>query len=123
MSIVHLRVPAEPAFVGVLRNLVTSLSAQTNLGVDVILELQEGINEAFIIVTAHKPESGDVFCEFDITGDALSVRVTGPANGELPDTNNFNWLILSATTRDPEVSRAEDGSITVTIHSPVVASA
>lgn len=123
MRTIELRVPAEAEFVGLVKNHIVGVAAQTQLGIDAIEDLKLGIDEAFSIVIAHNPSSGDVHIECTFTHDELNVVVSGPPGGTLPESDDYRWLILNTVTAGTEATVSAEGNATVTMHSRVVASA
>jgi len=123
VNVIQLRVPADPNFVGLVRSNIPALAAHTKLGLDAIYDLQLGLDEAFSIVIAHNPTSGDVNTEFTLSDDGLTVTITGPTGGQLPEENGFSWTILNSVASGVNISTSPEGSISVTLHSQVVASA
>lgn len=123
MSVIQLRVPAEAKFSGLVRNQIVGVAAQTQLGIEAIDDLKLGVDEAFGIVIAHNPTSGDVLIECRISPDELSVTVTGPTGGHLPESDDYRWLILNTVATGSTATIAPEGNVTVMLHSRVVASA
>lgn len=123
MSTVQLRVPADPEFVGLLRNNAMAIAAHTQLTLETIADLQLGIGEAFSLVIAHRPTTGDVVTDFVLVDGGLDVVVTGPAGGTLPLVDDWAMMILDTVSTDPKLTVNANGQVTVTLHSRVVTSA
>src|SRR5215218_1248685 len=71
---VDLRVPADPAYLAVLRTATAGLAARLDLTLD---------------------ESEELHAAFTIHPQALDVLVKGPAR-TLPEKNSFAWSVLEA---------------------------
>ena len=123
MKSVRLRVPAEKTFVGLVSSTATAVAAHANLSIDGLKDLHLGIDEAFGIVIAHEPDAGDVEVTFDITEQAVTVSISGPAGGSVPSSDTWSWMILCGVTDNAEATASADGAVTVTMQTRVVTSA
>jgi serine/threonine-protein kinase RsbW len=93
---VSLRVPADGAYVSVLRTMTAGLAARLDFTVDDIEDLRIAIGEACALVLPEAVAGGDLEAEFRQTPGTLtisvSVETSGPAE---PDYESFAWQVLT----------------------------
>ena len=93
---VSLRVPAEGAYVSVLRTMTAGLAARLDFTVDDIEDLRIAIGEACALVLPEAVAGGDLEAEFRQTPGMLTVSVRVETSGQAePDYESFAWQVLS----------------------------
>ena len=112
---VELTVPADPAYLAVLRTASAGLAARMDLTLDEIEDLRIAVDEACALLLRRGTE-GDGHGEdgpddvltatFSIDADVLEVHVRGPGTS-LPERSSFAWAVLEALAG--EVESASDG--------------
>ncbi|NBV89814.1 MAG: hypothetical protein EBR84_00160, partial [Actinobacteria bacterium] len=85
MTKIQLRVPAEPEYVGLVRSTTTAVLARTELSYEETLEWPLAIDEAYAIVINHRPPTGEVLIDFELSNGQLLVTITGPAGSSEAD--------------------------------------
>jgi serine/threonine-protein kinase RsbW len=114
---VALRVPADGAYVSVLRTMTAGLAARLDFTVDDIEDLRIAVGEACALVLPESVPDGDLEAEFRQTPGTLtvSVRVTtrGPTE---PDYESFAWQVLSTLAAEA-TARAADAHLEITFSS------
>ena len=106
---VSLRVPADGAYVSVLRTMTAGLAARLDFTVDDIEDLRIAVGEACALVLPEADPSGDLEAEFRLGPGLLSVTVGVPTDGPRdPDYESFAWQVLS--TLATEASVVGDGT-------------
>ncbi len=106
---VSLRVPADGAYVSLLRTMTAGLAARLDFTVDDIEDLRIAVGEACALVLPEADPSGDLEAEFRLGPGLLSVTVGVPTDGPRdPDYESFAWQVLS--TLATEASVAGDGT-------------
>lgn len=90
----ELRVPAESAYVAVLRMTAAGLGARANFTIDDIEDLRMAVGEACALLLEGAP-GAFLMGGFRIEDQRLSVRVSVDAPGEV-DRDSFGWQVLSA---------------------------
>src|SRR3954454_8113182 len=91
-----LRVPADPAYLAVLRTATAGLAARLDLTLDEIEDLRIAVDEACALLLEHQAHDGaELHAAFTLRGHTLDVVVTGPAR-TLPQTSSFAWSVLEA---------------------------
>jgi serine/threonine-protein kinase RsbW len=96
-DVVELDVPADPAYVAVVRTAAAGLAARLDLTLDRIEDLRIAVDEACTLLI-HRDETGPrgtIRCRFTLEDGALAVRVSGPRVA-LPDRDGYAWAVLSA---------------------------
>jgi serine/threonine-protein kinase RsbW len=130
-DLVELELPADPAYLGVVRTACAGLGARLDLTLDEIEDLRIAVDEACTLVL---PSSDDrpaapvlvvdtttgtsrharqpdrrLRATFSVDHATLEVRVVGP-NLRLPDESSYAWAVLEALAGDVSSGTAEDGS-------------
>lgn len=127
MSDIHLRVPAQAEFVGLVRSTTNSVIARTSLGVDEISDWALAIDEAFAIVINHKPVTGNVLVDFFLADGGVEIVITGPTGSSEEFLNSdackWAWAVVTGSVSAANSEISDAGAITLTLKSRVVASA
>jgi serine/threonine-protein kinase RsbW len=101
---VELRVPADPAYLAVIRTAAAGLAARLDLTLDEIEDLRIAVDEACALLLDQHPSPGaSLTAVFTSHDGSLEVHVSGPAR-PLPDRSSFAWAVLEAL-----VGRVETG--------------
>ncbi|MCW2817680.1 MAG: rsbW [Marmoricola sp.] len=120
---VELRLPAESAYVAVLRMTTAGLAARLDFTLDDIEDLRMAVGEACALVLDGSVPGGDLEAAFGL-GDG-SIRVTISAQGAsagTPGIDSFGWQVLTALTND--VTTSTEGPqrvVSFTVRSSIVA--
>ena len=111
---VSLRVPADGAYVSVLRTMTAGLAARLDFTVDDIEDLRIAVGEACALVLPEATPSGSLEAEFRQTPGTLtvSVRVETSRRAE-PDYESFAWQVLSTLSTEATAT-ADDDHLEVT---------
>jgi serine/threonine-protein kinase RsbW len=111
---VSLRVPADGAYVSVLRTMTAGLAARLDFTVDDIEDLRIAVGEACALVLPETEPGGDLVADFRLEPAALTVSVSVPTAGSRdPDLDSFAWQVLSTLTSSAGAA-TEDGRYEVT---------
>jgi serine/threonine-protein kinase RsbW len=111
---VSLRVPADGAYVSVLRTMTAGLAARLDFTVDDIEDLRIAVGEACALVLPEAEPGGDLVADFRLDPAALTVSVSVPTAGSRdPDLDSFAWQVLSTLTSSAGAA-TEDGRYEVT---------
>ncbi|WP_122818209.1 anti-sigma factor [Nocardioides pantholopis] len=112
---VELRLPADGAYVSVLRTTTAGLAARLDFTIDDIEDLRIAVGEACAIVLPEADPASDLCCRFYLQPGRLTVAVgvdtTTPA---APDPDSFAWQVLT-TIAESARSETAPGSLTVTM--------
>ncbi len=93
---VELRVPADAAYLAVVRTTTAGLAARLDLTLDEIEDLRIAVDEACGLLLGRRDGADPhLTATFRIHPDSLEVVVCGPA-GSLPDDSSYAWALLRA---------------------------
>ncbi|MDG4804908.1 ATP-binding protein [Micromonospora sp. WMMD980] len=115
-DVVHLTVPADGGYLGVLRTATAGLAARLQFALDEIEDLRIAVDEACAMLLAIATRDAELECRFAVTEDALTVEVTVPTvrGATLPSESSFAWKVLTALTTSAG-ARAADGRATIAL--------
>ncbi|SBT47001.1 ATP-binding protein [Micromonospora auratinigra] len=115
-DVVHLTVPADGGYLGVLRTATAGLAARLQFALDEIEDLRIAVDEACAMLLAIATRNAELECRFAVTEDALTVEVTVPTvrGASLPSESSFAWKVLTALTTSA-AARATDGRATISL--------
>jgi serine/threonine-protein kinase RsbW len=97
-DVVELEVPADPAFVAVVRTATAGLAARLDLTLDRIEDLRIAVDEACTLLVPHgvgTDPDDTIGCRFTLDAGSLTVDVAGP-DVVLPEPSAYAWSVLSA---------------------------
>jgi serine/threonine-protein kinase RsbW len=105
---VELRLPADSAYVSVLRTTSAGLAARLDFTLDDIEDLRMAVGEASALVLPEAVPGSDLVCEFFMRPGELTIQVGVQARQPSPpDENSFAWQVL--TTLATKASASIDG--------------
>ena len=115
-DVVHLTVPADGGYLGVLRTATAGLAARLQFALDEIEDLRIAVDEACAMLLAIATRDAELECRFTVTEDALTVEVTVPTvrGATLPSESSFAWKVLTALTTAAFADVA-DGRATISL--------
>lgn len=113
-DVIELELPADPAYLGVVRTACAGLGARLDLTLDEIEDLRIAVDEACALVLmpeAMATGSGGkrLVASFQVTRFSLAVRVEGP-NTALPEGTSYAWAVLEALAGDVDCGTGQTGS-------------
>ena len=109
---VEIRLPADSAFLSVLRTATAGLAARLDFTLDEIEDLRIAVDEACAMLLPYAIETAQLLCRFELTPDTLSVTVTLPTTrGQLPARDTFSWTVLSALAGEVDTGKTEDREV------------
>lgn len=115
-DVVELRLPADGAYLSVLRTATAGLAARLDFTLDEIEDLRIAVDEACALLLPDAVPDADMTCAFSLSPEALSVTVTVPSRtGRVPQRNTFAWTVLTALAGDVDASVDGDGTVSVTL--------
>ena len=105
---VELRLPAESAYVAVLRMTTAGLAARLDFTLDDIEDLRMAVGEACALVLENADPGGDLHANFDLSDGSIRVSVSADSSSEAdPDQDSFGWQVLTALTSDVVTSHRD----------------
>jgi serine/threonine-protein kinase RsbW len=94
---VTIRMPADGAYLSVLRTATAGLAARLDFTLDEIEDLRIAVDEACGMLLAQAAPGADLECDFTLGEDRMSIAVsTLAAQPQPPARDTFAWTVLSA---------------------------
>jgi len=94
---VTVRLPAESAYLSVLRTATAGLAARLDFTLDEIEDLRIAVDEACAMLLAEADEGSSLQCEFTLSRDTMTIAVSAQSRlGQPPAKDTFAWTVLSA---------------------------
>jgi len=98
---VDIRLPADSAYLSVLRTATAGLAARLDFTLDEIEDLRIAVDEACAMLLPQAVDSASLACRFQLFPETLEVTVMiATRDGRLPERNTFSWTVLTALTGD-----------------------
>jgi serine/threonine-protein kinase RsbW len=111
----QLRLPADSAYLAVLRSATAGLAARINFTLDDIEDLRIAVDEACAMVLPQAREGSDLRCAFHLADHALTVSVTAECDEpRQPSRDGFAWTVLAALTSSV-AAEVHDDRLTITL--------
>src|SRR5690349_1284966 len=112
---VELRLPADSAYVSVLRTTTAGLAARLDFTMDDIEDLRIAVGEGSALVLPEATPGSDLAAEFFLAPGALTVRITVESEGPVGlDEDSFAWQVLDTLATTAEAANHE-GRFSVTM--------
>jgi serine/threonine-protein kinase RsbW len=109
-DLVELRVPADPAYLAVIRTATAGLATRLNLTLDEIEDLRIAVDEACSLVLAGRTHPDRTLkASFTLGNGAIAVVIAGPAVS-LPGQASFSWAVLQALAGDVVTGVSDGGT-------------
>ena len=109
---VEIRLPADSAYLSVLRTATAGLAARLDFTLDEIEDLRIAVDEACAMLLPYALESSQLICRFKLTSDTFEVTVTVPTpTRELPERDTFSWTVLAALAGDVDAGSNEERQV------------
>lgn len=94
---VQIRMPAESAYLSVLRTATAGLAARLDFTLDEIEDLRIAIDEACAMLLAQAIPGTGLECSFELGADEVTITVAvTAAQPRMPARDTFAWTVLSA---------------------------
>lgn len=105
---VELRLPADSAYVSVLRTTTAGLAARLDFTIDAIEDLRIAVGEACAMVLPEANDMSDLVCSFFLSPGQLTLNVGVDAeHAGAPDYDSFAWQVLTTLANDASVEAAD----------------
>jgi serine/threonine-protein kinase RsbW len=112
---VELRIPADSAFLAVLRTATAGLAARLDFTLDDIEDLRIAVDEACAMVLPQAKEGSDLTCAFTLGNGRLDVAVSAECDHpRQPSRDGFAWTVLAALTSSV-TAEVSDDRLTITL--------
>src|SRR5690348_12736512 len=108
--------PADGAYLSVLRTATAGLAARLDFTLDEIEDLRIAVDEACALLLPDADPGSAMTCVFALTDHTLAATVTVPSRtGRVPPRNTFAWTVLTALAGDVDTAVGDDGTVSVTL--------
>jgi len=111
----ELRLPADSAYLAVLRTATAGLAARINFTIDDIEDLRIAVDEACAILLPQAIPASELECRFWLGNATMTVAVGATcADPRPPSEQGFAWRVLSALTTQAS-SQVDDERLVLTL--------
>lgn len=94
---VTVRMPADGAYLSVLRTATAGLAARLDFTLDDIEDLRIAVDEACAMLLSQAIPGSSLECSFSLEPDCMAISVSVPClNPRPPSADTFAWTVLSA---------------------------
>ena len=112
-----LRLPAQGAYLSVLRTATASLASRLDFTLDDIEDLRIAVDEACAMLLSQAVAGANLECAFELSGDAIAVSVSVPTvDGEAPSRDTFAWTVLTALAGEVDAQVDAEKVVTISLH-------
>ena len=109
---VEIRLPADSAYLSVLRTATAGLAARLDFTLDEIEDLRIAVDEACAMLLPSAIETAQLCCRFRLDPATLEVTVSIPTpRGQLPERDTFSWTVLSALAGEVDAGFDDDRQV------------
>jgi serine/threonine-protein kinase RsbW len=116
-DVVTVRIPANGAYLAVLRTATAGLAARLDFTLDEIEDLRMAVDEACALLLAGAIAGTDLICAFELDGDGLRIAVTiSSRDGVLPRRDTFAWTVLTALAGGVDARVDAENRVTIELH-------
>jgi serine/threonine-protein kinase RsbW len=113
-DVVTVRMPAEGAYLSVLRTATAGLAARLDFTLDEIEDLRIAVDEACAMLLPQALPGASLECEFDLDAYAMTVAVSVLAEkGRPPARDTFAWTVLTALAGKVDAHVGPDEKVTI----------
>jgi serine/threonine-protein kinase RsbW len=113
-DIVNVRVPADGAYLSVLRTATAGLAARLDFTLDEIEDLRIAVDEACAMLLGSAIAGTDMVCEFELGADMLRIQIgVLTTDGAAPRRDTFAWTVLTSLADDVQTDCQSDNRVTV----------
>ena len=114
-DVVTLRLPAQGAYLAVLRTAAAGLASRLNFTLDDIEDLRIAVDEACAMLLTRGAEGATLECAFELMPGELDIAVSLPTTDPtLPSRDTFAWTVLTALAGEVDATES-NGTITITM--------
>jgi len=108
--------PAESAYLSVLRTATAGLAARLDFTLDEIEDLRIAVDEACAMLLPQALPGTSLECEFKLGTYAMTVAVSvQAANGRPPSRETFSWTVLNALAGKVDAHVGPDEKVTIVL--------
>ncbi len=111
---VTVRMPAEGAYLSVLRTATAGLAARLDFTLDEIEDLRIAVDEACAMLLNQAIPGSDLECSFALGRDMMTISVSVPSLAPTPPASDtFAWTVLSALAGSVDAFTGPGDQVTI----------
>ena len=115
-DVVTVRMPAESAYLSVLRTATAGLAARLDFTLDEIEDLRIAVDEACAMLLPQALPGTSLECGFELDTYAMTVAVSVLAEkGRPPSRDTFAWTVLTALAGKVDAHVGSDEKVTIVL--------
>jgi serine/threonine-protein kinase RsbW len=113
---VKVTMPAEGAYLSVLRTATAGLAARLDFTLDEIEDLRIAVDEACAMLLSQAIPGTDLACAFDLDSDQMTITVSVvAAEPRMPARDTFAWTVLSALAGTVDSRLGPDDQVSIVL--------
>jgi serine/threonine-protein kinase RsbW len=113
---VRVSMPAEGAYLSVLRTATAGLAARLDFTLDEIEDLRIAVDEACAMLLSQAIPGTSLECDFDLGTDSMTITVlVVAAQPRTPARDTFAWTVLSALAGDVDAKLEPDDRVAIVL--------
>jgi serine/threonine-protein kinase RsbW len=113
---VQLRLPADSAYLGVLRTATAGLAARRDFTLDEIDDLRIAVDEMCALLLTQIRAGASLDCFFELGRDDLTIHVSAESDHpKAPREDSLAWTLLTALAGELDAV-VSDTSLTISLH-------
>jgi serine/threonine-protein kinase RsbW len=108
--------PAEGAYLSVLRTATAGLAARLDFTLDEIEDLRIAVDEACAMLLSQAIPGTNLECDFELGADSMTITVSVvAARPRTPARDTFAWTVLSALAGDVDAKLEPDDRVAIVL--------
>jgi serine/threonine-protein kinase RsbW len=108
--------PAEGAYLSVLRTATAGLAARLDFTLDEIEDLRIAVDEACAMLLSQAIPGTNLECAFDLSADEMTITVSvTAAEPQIPARDTFAWTVLSALAGTVDSRLGDDDQVSIVL--------
>jgi serine/threonine-protein kinase RsbW len=113
---VIVRLPAEGAYLSVLRTATAGLAARLDFTLDEIEDLRIAVDEACAMLLSQAVPGTNLECQFTLGQDTMTIAVSVPClDPQQPASDTFAWTVLTALAGSVDAHVGPDDVLTIVL--------
>ena len=113
---VTIRMPAEGAYLSVLRTATAGLAARLDFTLDEIEDLRIAVDEACAMLLSQAIPGTNLECAFDLGAEEMTITVSvTAAEPQIPARDTFAWTVLSALAGTVDSRLGPDDQVSIVL--------
>ncbi|HEY3732961.1 MAG TPA: anti-sigma factor [Streptosporangiaceae bacterium] len=107
--------PAEGAYLSVLRTATAGLAARLDFTLDEIEDLRIAVDEACAMLLAQAIPGSSLECDFTLSTDTMTIAVSAQSSAGQPARDTFAWTVLSALAGSVDSTVGPGDKVTIVL--------